>query len=62
MWADPIVADVHRIRREIFEEFNGDMAAYGRYLDEIAEEERRRGRKIIDTPLRKPQRPKPDAS
>jgi hypothetical protein len=34
MWEDPIVAEVHRIRREIMARFNGDRAAYDRYLSE----------------------------
>jgi uncharacterized protein (DUF2461 family) len=62
MWEDPIVAEVHRIRREIFARFNGDMAAYARHLSAVEEEERRRGRTIIDTPLRKPQKPNAGAA
>ena len=62
MWEDPIVAEVHRARQEIYDRFNGDMAAYGRYLRTVEEEERKRGRVIIDTPLRKSQKPKPDAA
>ena len=62
MWEDPIVAEVHRARREILARFNGDMAAYMDYLREMTEEERRRGRKVIDTPLRNPRKPKPDAA
>ena len=62
MWEDPIVADIHRTRRKIYERFNGDMAAYMDYLGEMTEEERRRGRKAIDTPFRDRQKPKPDAA
>ena len=62
MWEDPIVAEVHRIRREILARFNGDRAAYVRYLRELEEEERKRGRTIIDTPLAKTRKPKPDAA
>jgi hypothetical protein len=62
MWEDPIVSEVHRARREIYERFNGDMAAYGRYLSAVEEEERKRGREIITVPLRRPQKPKPDAA
>ena len=62
MWEDPIVAEVHRIRREIYDRFNGDMAAYDRYLRDLEEEERKRGRKFLDTPLRNPRKPKPDAA
>jgi hypothetical protein len=62
MWEDPIVAEVHRIRREIYDRFNGDMAAYDRYLRDVEEEERKRGRKFLDAPLRDPRKPKPDAA
>lgn len=31
---DPIVAEVHEIRRQIMEEFNWDRMAYHRYLKE----------------------------
>lgn len=62
MWEDPIVAEVHRIRREILARFGGDRAAYDRYLRTVEEEERKRGRVIIDTPLRDPRKPKPDAA
>jgi hypothetical protein len=62
MWEDPIVAEVHRIRREIFARFNGDMAAYVRHLQALEEEERKRGRVIISTPLRTSRATKPDAA
>jgi hypothetical protein len=52
---DPIVAEVHRVRREIFARFNGDMDAYLRHIrageEEEEEEERKRGRRIISTPV-----------
>lgn len=47
-WEDPIVAEVHRARREIFARFDGDMTAYVRYLQAQEEEERKRGRVIAD--------------
>jgi hypothetical protein len=62
MWEDPIVAEVHRARREILARFGGDRAAYDRYLRTVEEEERKRGREIISVPLSKPQKPKPDAA
>ena len=62
MSEDPIVAEIHRTRRKIYERFNGDMAAYMDYLREMTDEERRRGRKVIDTPLRDRRKPKPDAA
>jgi hypothetical protein len=48
MWEDPIVAEVHRIRREIMTEFDGDMDAYYRHIRELEEQERKRGRIIVD--------------
>lgn len=48
MWEDPIVAEVHRIRREIMTEFNGDRDAYHRHLAAIEERERKRGRMVVD--------------
>jgi hypothetical protein len=62
MREDPIVAEVHRVRREILARFGGDRAAYVRYLHTVVEEERKRGREIISVPLHKPQKPKPDAA
>lgn len=53
-WEDPIVAEVHRIRQELLEEFNGD-------IDALAEEANRRllngefgPRKIVSYPPRRP--------
>lgn len=48
MWEDPIVAEVHRVRREIFATFDGDMSAYLRYIREREEEARKRGRVVVD--------------
>lgn len=47
-WEDPIVAEVHRVRREIFAQFGGDMDAYFRYIQALEAEERKRGRVIVD--------------
>jgi hypothetical protein len=51
MWEDPIVAEVHQARRDILARFDGDMNAYFRHLRAMEEEERRRGRQIISTPV-----------
>jgi hypothetical protein len=48
MWEDPIVAEVHRIRRKILAEFDGDFGAYFKYIQSLEEENRRRGVKYID--------------
>jgi hypothetical protein len=47
-WEDPIVAEVRRVRREIFARFDGDRSAYLRYIREREEEARTRGRVIVD--------------
>jgi hypothetical protein len=60
MWEDPIVAEVHRIRREIMTEFNGDMDAYHRHLKKIEAEERKKGRVIVDRSAQG--RARPDAA
>jgi hypothetical protein len=59
MWEDPIVAEVHRARQAIFAQFDNDIGAYLRYIREQEEEERKRGREIISTPLRNRQPIKP---
>jgi hypothetical protein len=51
MWEDPIVAEVHKARENIFSRFNGNMNAYFQYLRERTEEERERGREVIYTPI-----------
>lgn len=48
MHEDPIVAEIHKIRRDILAEFGGDMDAYYEDLMRIQEEERKRGRLIVD--------------
>ena len=53
MREDPIVAEVHRVRREIFARFNGDMDAYYRHIRELQEQERKRGRIIVDRSQRR---------
>lgn len=50
---DPIVAEVHRVRREIFARHDSDLGKYVRYLRAMDDEERKRGREIITVPLRK---------
>lgn len=59
MWEDPVVAEVHRVRREIFARFDGDMDAYLRHIRAREEEERKRGRVIVDF---SPQASKTDAA
>ena len=62
MWEDPIVAEVHRIRREIMAEFNDDLGAYFRYIQALEEEERKRGVKYASLPRQLPENSKPDAA
>jgi hypothetical protein len=60
MREDPILAELHQIRREIRAEFDGDRDAYYRHLKEIEESERRRGRVIVD--YSRGSRPRPEAA
>jgi hypothetical protein len=53
-WEDPIVAEVHRIRREIMAEFNNDLEACFRYIQALEKENRKRGVKYVSHPLRRP--------
>lgn len=55
MWEDPIVAEVHRIRREIMAEFGNDFDAYFRYIQEREAEDRRRGVQYVTLPPRRPE-------
>lgn len=51
MWEDPIVAELHRVRLEIYTRFKGDMSAYLQHIRAGEEEERKRGRQIISSPI-----------
>jgi len=51
-WEDPIVAEIHEIRQRIMAEFNHDLGAYMEHLTALEEDERRRGRKIVDLPAK----------
>jgi hypothetical protein len=62
MREDPIVAEIHRIRQQIMIDFDHDLGAYMQYLKAMEEEERKRGRVIIDVPFRHQPRGKPDAA
>ncbi|HEX2078145.1 MAG TPA: hypothetical protein VHG08_10565 [Longimicrobium sp.] len=48
MRKDPILEELHQIRRDILSEFNGDMDALYRHLKSIEEEERRKGRIVVN--------------
>lgn len=62
MWEDPIVAEVHKIRREIMAEFDNDVDAYFRHIQALEEEDRKRGVRYVEGPLKKVEMPKPDAA
>ena len=51
-WTDPIVEEVHQIRREIAAEFGNDLDACFRHIRERQEEARKSGRAIISPPPR----------
>lgn len=48
MREDPVLEELHQIRRDLLSEFNGDMDAFYRHLKSIEEDERKRGRVVID--------------
>jgi len=52
-WTDPIVEEVHRIRREYAARFNYDIAAMFEDARRQQEESRKQGRVIISAPLRR---------
>lgn len=58
---DPVVAEVHRVRREILARFGGDVDAYSRYIQNIEAEKRKRGVYYREVPARD-DLPKPDAA
>ena len=51
-WVDPIVEEVHRIRREYAERFNHDITAMFRDMREKQEQARQEGCTIIPAPQR----------
>jgi hypothetical protein len=50
MSTDPIVDDLHRLRREHAERFHGDFAAM---IEDIRRESREQGLKTVSRPARK---------
>jgi hypothetical protein len=56
-WEDPIVAEVRKVRQEIFARFNYDLDAYFEHLKAVEEEDRRRGVRFSDRPLAQPRMP-----
>ena len=49
---DPIVEEVRRTREKLFAEFNYDLAAFGRHLQERTEVAKKAGRKVVPLPPR----------
>lgn len=43
MWEDPIVREIHKIRAKLLAEYDGDVDAYYRHIQQVAEEKRKRG-------------------
>lgn len=62
MWEDPIVAEVRKVRQEIFARFDYDLDAYFGHLKTVEEEDRKRVAHYTDRPLAKNQPPQPDAA
>ncbi len=54
MWEDPIVAEVRKVRDEYAARFHYDLAAIVRDLKRQEAEERKRGRKVVSFPSRRP--------
>jgi hypothetical protein len=48
MREDPILAELRQIRRDIRSQFNGDMDALYLHLKSIEDNERSRGRLVVD--------------
>jgi hypothetical protein len=61
-WEDPIVAEVRKVREEIFAEFNYDLHAYAAHLQALEKEARQRGVRYSDRPLAQPCWTQPDAA
>jgi hypothetical protein len=61
-WEDPIVAEVRKVREEIFAEFNYDLHAYAAHLQELEQEARKRDVRYSDRPLAQPRWTHTDAA
>lgn len=61
MWEDPILKEIHEIQAQRLARFNGDVDAYYRHLQEVAQENRRRGVVYVDAPERE-ELPRSDAA
>ena len=61
-WKDPIVAEIHEIRRRIMAEFDNDLEAYFRFIQAVEEENRKRGVRYVDGPLHNARAAEPDAA
>ena len=59
---DLIVAEVRRVRQEIFARFDYDLDAYFEYLEAAEKEDRKRGVPYSDRPLANGRRARPDAT
>jgi hypothetical protein len=55
-WEDPIVAEIHAVRRQIMARFNNDLSAYVAYLNSRDGEYRRLGFRFASLPRVKPER------
>ena len=62
MREDPIIAEIHKIRREIIAEFGGDLKAYVRHIQALEEAKQGQGVQYFSFPPRRPEGYKPDAA
>jgi hypothetical protein len=54
MWKDPIVEELHKIRRDYAKKFNFDPKAI---FDDLKQQEKNSELKIVSFPIRKKQKP-----
>jgi hypothetical protein len=51
---DPVVAEVRRVREDLFAQFNYDLQAFGNHLRELTDEAARAGHRIVAPPPARP--------
>lgn len=59
---EEIMAEVRRVRDEIYAEFGDDFDAYSPHLREVEKRLHAEGWTFVDPPLRPARRPRPDAA
>lgn len=62
MKEDPIIAELHKVRREIMAEFGGDLQAYVRHIQAIEDAKRKQGVQYFSFTPRRAKDCRPDAA